>query len=159
MTGLAPHWLVSRNWIVVDLDGTLANSSHRDHFAQSGDWDAFHGALGYDTPSPDVASVVNALHEQDYDILIVTGRPETYRRATMDWFAAHHLPVGTDLLMRPAEDWRSDTEVKVDLLAGFFGGLDEAHKNVLTILEDRDKMVERWRSAGFRCWQVQPGGY
>jgi hypothetical protein len=95
---------------------------------------------------------------REYTTMVITGRPAVHYQKTVDWLCKHCIR--TDLvLMRKNGDRRSDAEVKLDLLVSALGTLEEALEKVVFILEDRDKVVEEWRNAGFNCWQVRHGGY
>lgn len=159
--------------IIVDLDGTLCDSRHREHLAQAKEWDAFHTRLENDNPYKDVKTLVNTFHKEapHHCIVALTGRTDKYRQQTLAWLNLHEIKV-CSLLMRPENDWRSDSVVKPELLARHFlqanqeptvdaleVGLKEAQQKVLMILEDRDIMVSTWRDLGFQCWQVRDGGY
>lgn len=143
--------------IVIDLDGTLCNSSHREHLAQNKQWDDFHAGLVNDAPHRDVQLLIEALWDR-HDIVFLTGRSEAWRNQTLKWLEDHSI-MGDTLLMRPDNDWSSDTVIKPQLLANHCLGMTDAIVRVKFILEDRDKMVECWRNLGFNCWQVRPGGY
>lgn len=172
VTPVLPASLKARKFIVVDLDGTLCNSAHRDHLAVAGQWDEFHGLLSDDEPHTDVKDLVAALGlglwpHMDLEIIALTGRNEKYRMMTEAWLLKHSVAVDY-LLMRPDFDWRPDVKLKPELLHEFIsnnteGPVDSIHElaksQVWFILEDRDKVVEEWRNLGFRCWQTQPGGY
>lgn len=144
------------NVVVVDLDGTLCNSGHRDHLAQAGNWDEFHGQLIHDEPWNDVKLMVELLGSlESYIVIGLTGRNERFRNATYDWLNDHDIVLDA-LLMRPNDDYRPDHELKPQMLAE---QLDNAQERVWFILEDREKVVEAWRNLGFACWQIRPGGY
>lgn len=143
------------SYVVVDLDGTLCDCTHREHHAQNREWDEFHSKLHLDEPNKDVRMVVEALSEYGATIIACTGRPHKYRAETLKWIAQWEIPID-DLLMRPDEDFRSDVEIKLDLLMNRINGDKEA---VTLILEDREKVIEMWRNNGFRCWAVTMGAY
>ena len=147
-------------WIVVDLDGTLADCSHRIDFAHAKDWDSFHAACPEDPVFEDVKNAVISILSfgVNLNVIICTGRNEKYRKQTTDWLSKHgFLP--DVLLMRPDNDWSKDGELKTKLLSEHFGSLEEARRRVLFILDDRDSSVEGLRNAGFPVWQVRPSGY
>lgn len=174
VTPVVPSPATHKTYVIVDLDGTLCNSAHRDHLAVAKEWDEFHSLLVHDVPHHDVALLLSYLNKQlwpfmDLEVIALTGRNEKYRLMTEQWMLAHETSVD-HLLMRPDGDWRSDHELKPKLLVDFITGLDPeqvwtqehidaAKAKVWFILEDRDKVVEAWRNLGFRCWQTQPGGY
>ena len=147
-----------KNCIVVDLDGTVCDSSHRDHLAQAGQWDDFHKALTDDKPWKDAKELIFAMNQYGMNTIAVTGRNERHRCRTLGWLRLNEIEIDM-LLMRRDDDFRSDTEVKPALLSEHFGSMQIALESVLFILDDRDKVVQKWRDLGFRCWQVQPGGY
>jgi hypothetical protein len=149
---------VARDIIIVDLDGTLCNSGHREHHAQAKEWDLFHSKLVEDKPNVDVAEVVAGMQAWGCKAYGLTGRNEAHRPATMKWLAANGVELDA-LVMRPDNDWRPDHELKPAALHAVFGTMEIALSRVLFILEDRDRVVEAWRNLGFKCWQVQPGGY
>jgi len=143
--------------IVVDLDGTLYNSSQRNHLAQAGQWDEFHKASANDDPYNDVLNLINQMSEM-HNIIGCTGRTNAHRQITFDWLMDHGVSMD-HLLMRPDNNFESDTIIKPKLLEEFLEKNNLSKESVLFILEDRDKMVERWRDLGYNCWQVRPGGY
>src|SRR5690606_1817255 len=150
---------MTKHWIVVDLDGTLCDCSHRVHWAQAKQWDEFHAGIPEDKPHDDVVTLVS-LASQNYEVLVCTGRNEAHRKATIEWLRHHGLEeVVTDVLMRPDNDRSPDHELKIRLVCEYFGSMDNALKSVLLVLDDRDKVVAAWRDAGFKCWQVQQGSY
>lgn len=146
--------------LIVDIDGTLADSAWRNSWAQAGEWDEFHERSIEDSPRRDVADLIIHMVPINWDVIICTGRPSNYRRLTLDWLDKHDLsPFVDELLMRPAYDYRPDAEVKRELVERHFGGWEVAQERVAFVLEDRDKVCDMWRNHGLVCWQVQPGGY
>jgi FMN phosphatase YigB (HAD superfamily) len=139
--------------IVVDLDGTLCNSRHREHLAIAKQWDEFHSLLRYDEPWDDVKRFLSELHA-DIEVIGLTGRNERYRNETLDWLDTYEICL-SELLMRPDDNYQPDHELKPQMLAA--AGVKP--QQVWLVLEDRDKVVEAWRNLGFSCWQVRPGGY
>lgn len=147
---------MNRNVIVVDLDGTLCNSRHREHLAAAGQWDEFHSGLSEDEPWNDVKLLIDLLGQiEPYVIVGLTGRNEKFRLATLQWLDDQEIVLDA-LLMRHNDDYRSDHELKPAMLEEF---LLQPTERVWFILEDRDKVVEAWRNLGYNCWQVRPGGY
>lgn len=77
---------------IFDIDGVLADCSHRLHFIQQEpkDWKRFYENLDKDEviqPNKNTLRLLrNALHGyQTRGILFVTGRSEAYRELTMNW--------------------------------------------------------------------------
>ena len=63
-------------WIVVDLDGTLCDCSHRLEYAQSKQWDEFHKRCSEDAVIKPIADLIVSLNHVDYRTIAVTGRNE-----------------------------------------------------------------------------------
>lgn len=151
--------------IVVDLDGTVCDTAHRDHLAQAKDWGAFHAAAKDDQPRADVATFLRIFmryRPDDFVLVACTGRNERYRQATLEWLIKNDLAVFDTILMRSDGDWRPDVEVKPAMLHDFMSSFDVSKgifPKVAFILEDRDKVVEAWRNLGYACWQVQATGW
>ena len=147
--------------LVVDLDGTLCDSAHREHLARAKQWDEFHSKLLDDSFHADVAHFIKMAANHCSEVLLLTGRNEKYRALTYRWLERSTLPhCVDDLLMRPDNDYRPDTELKPQLLDGWIDTHPHyTHSDIWLILEDREKVVDNWRDLGYNCWQVRPGGY
>jgi FMN phosphatase YigB (HAD superfamily) len=143
--------------IVIDLDGTLCDCSHRVQHAQAKDWDAFYEGLMGDKVVEPVRELLECMTES-LEILLVTGRPEKYRVTTERWLQDNFI-LWDALLMRPRDDWRHDYEVKLALLEAHFGSKEIVLERVLFALDDRDQVVEAFRNYGLSCWQVRQGDY
>ena len=165
--------------IVFDLDGTLAGTDHRLHFIeqQPKDWDSFFGACLEDAPLWPAIFVLEAMLSHDHRIEIWTGRSEGWggsvKEKTRLWLARHMPRVGVvtyppneffrtthdrmriDLRMRGYEDHRNDYDLKKAWLAE----AREQNRAPELVFEDRDRVVEMWRSEGVACFQVAPGDF
>jgi len=160
---------------LIDIDGTIADCSHRLKFinptlVQKGkgstmnfvpqdgwkpDWDAFFAACDKDTPIEPVCDLVRALNDQ-YHIVWVTGRPHTTSEATIKWLHENNLPEHRPLYMRTAGDHRQDYIVKRELYENMIKpNIGEA----TLAIEDRDQVVEMWRSLGILTLQPCKGTY
>ena len=147
--------------VVVDLDGTLCDSGHREHLARAKQWDEFHSLLCDDEPHEDVLKLLRTLASGDAEsplIVGLTGRNDRYRPSTLHWLMKHNVPLD-DLLMRPDTNFKPDHEMKPEILDQWLSENGHTHSDVWFILEDRDKVVEAWRNLGHNCWQCRPGGY
>lgn len=147
-----------RDWIVVDLDGTLTDCSHRVHLAQAGQWEDFNAACREDKIRPEVLAAFHSAQQCKYNTMILSGRDRKYLKLTMDWLREHSIAPDI-LLMRDSGDFRSDHEVKISLLESFFGSKTGVLNAVLFCLDDREKVVEALRDYGLMVWQVRQGDY
>ena len=152
--------------IVFDLDGTLADGSHREHFLRETPkkWDAYFEACYDDNPIEHAISVFHNLRPYN-SIQIWTGRSEVVRGQTVKWLAGSNIflphnrfggmPNIGQLLMRPTGDFTPDDELKMRWLADARGMDEEPH----LVFEDRDRVVKMWRDEGIPCFQVAPGDF
>jgi hypothetical protein len=141
--------------IIVDLDGTLTDCSHRLKYFKGPekDWAKLEAGIPEDGPIRPIIELVNRY--KNGKIIFVTGRAERTRADTLHWIYDHTGLKCFDLLMRPDDDYREDWQVKRDtynrLIAPFY--------NVRFVLEDRQQCVDMWREKGLTCLQVAKGDY
>ena len=150
---------MNKKTVVVDIDGTLANCEHRRHYVQTQpkDWDTFFALAPLDSPIVPIVELVSSIRHR-YRIVFCTGRGFAYVRPTLEWLVRHlglECAAPGALLMRSAGDRRDDPVVKPELLAAAGLTVD----NVAFILEDRSRIVHRWRELGFTCLQVAEGDF
>ncbi|MEV5878979.1 hypothetical protein AB0L75_33115 [Streptomyces sp. NPDC052101] len=120
---------------VFDLDNTLADTAHRQHFLEvrPRDWAAFFAAAPADPPLAE--GVALALETARVcDVVYLTGRPERCRRSTLDWLAAHGLPQGR-VHMRGNADRRPARFTKLEILRRL------ARDREIRFLVDDDELV------------------
>jgi hypothetical protein len=145
-------------YIVIDIDGTCTNEQHRTKHAQNGDWATYFSMLHQDTPNEDVVAALRMFQTSLIGLLSLTGRPEQYRPATLEWLEQYDVPFDY-LLMRPDDNRESAEILKLRQLEEFFGSKESVLRHVLFALEDRDKIVKAFRQYGIPTWQVREGGY
>lgn len=141
------------NIVIVDLDGTLANGEHRVHHLrkEERDWDAYYEDVLLDEPHPEMVDLVNAIAD-DYLIVILTGRREETRAETEEWLGNHEVTYHV-LIMRPEGNRVDDNVWKLSV------GKLMGYHNIAFVVEDRNRIVEAWRTAGVRCIQVADGNF
>ena len=91
--------------IIVDIDGTLADCTHRLHHVKSlpQHWDLFYAGMSDDKPIQPVIRIVKDLWRSS-SIFMLTGRPEKYRQATEAWLRKYYVPYHR-LYMRADSDF------------------------------------------------------
>ena len=168
--------------VIFDIDGTLANASHRLHFIKdmkfwvpSGitrnlkpDWDTFLSdeQVAKDTPIPQTWALMERMINRGDRIIFITGRKEASRDMTWRWLTdmscEHRMHCATyldlnyaRLYMRRDGDRRSSSEVKRELL---HRARDHGFNPTL-VFEDRKDDTAMWRSEGLLCCQVAEGDY
>lgn len=130
-----------KNAILVDLDGTLCDLTHRLHFIQGEkkDYDSFYKSVYFDKPT-DCVSLARILQWYNQaEVLAITGRPESCRQDTMSWLALHGI-FPEKLLMRADGDYRKDDIIKQEIL----DGLRQEYTPIL-VIDDRPSVVEMWK--------------
>jgi predicted kinase len=141
--------------ILVDIDGTLAHMTGRSPY----DYDAVHT----DEVDVQIRWLLNQIWDADETpprTIIMSGRPDTRRKATEDWLALQGV-LYDELHMRPAGavDARGnqlpDYVVKHDLFNEHIRG----RYNVRFVLDDRQQVVDLWRAMGLKCLQVAEGDF
>lgn len=155
---------------IFDLDGTLADCTHRLHYIEGPekDWRAFFAACKADTPIWPAIRTLQDLQKSGAEIWIWTGRSDEVEGETQQWLSDHKIfrnvpllswepfRVPEKLMMRKAGDYRPDHVLKGEWMAR----LEPPEAQRLTaVFEDRDRVVQMWRDAGVTCFQVAPGGF
>lgn len=151
-----------KNIIICDIDGTLCTDEHRNYLLQCEPrkWDEYFDLCHLDQPVEAVVKVLRMAKWKDrggidppYKIHLMTARVDTVRQKTIDWLKLHNVPYDT-ITFRPADSRVQDNVLKT-MWANELGGPDR----VLFVLEDRQRVVDAWRQAGYTCFQVAPGNF
>lgn len=132
--------------IIVDIDGTLAHMNGRSPYDES--------LISTDTVDEPIKSLVDLKRSQGTTIIILSGRHDSCRFETIDWLNTNG--VEHDLIfMRPATDDRNDAIIKKELF-------DKHIRNnfqVEFVLDDRDRVVDMWRTGDLKVLQVAAGDF
>lgn len=134
--------------IICDLDGTLANVSSHRHLVQKRegvkrDFYGFHRYASGDAPVIEETREALWSVAQSHDIILVSGRHDRWRSRTQAWLMARDVPYDV-LYMRPDEDYRPDTEVKLEIYKNYI----QDRYLVERAYDDRPAVIELWRSLG-----------
>ena len=146
--------------VIFDIDGTLADLTHRLHLVGNGkrQWGMFFKGIPDDTPIKPIVDLASALiRSNEKAILFVTGRPERTRMDTVTWLLKHGLEVEfkTCLFMRKDGDGREDHIVKREIL----NDIRNAGFEPVLVFDDRQSVVDMWRRQGIRVAQTAPGDF
>lgn len=133
--------------VLVDIDGTLAhNNGHRSFY----EWDK----VGGDDPVEVIIKLTDLLWRAGYIIVVMSGRDGSCEDETMLWLNNHNVPWDR-LYMRAPGDQRKDSIVKMEL----FDRHIRDNYDVEFVLDDRNQVVEAWRSIGLTVLQVADGNF
>ncbi|HXG64952.1 MAG TPA: hypothetical protein VNO70_07575 [Blastocatellia bacterium] len=141
-----------RKDVIVDIDGTLADVTHRLHHIRGKpkSWQKFFALMPEDKPVQKVIDQVLDL-AKEHNIYVVSGRPEDYRGVTADWLRLHQVPYKA-LYMRKAGDYRPDDVVKQEILDEHFD-----RENIELVIEDRPRVIRMWKKNGLKVQDVGTG--
>lgn len=148
--------LTDETCFICDIDGTVADLTHRRHWIldKPKNWKAFEAGIPDDEPIDWVINTVLFLQKQGLSMIMCSGRGEQNRKATEDWLEKHGLhPV--KLYMRKEGDYRKDSIVKSEL----YDQIVEDGWNPKLVFDDRDQVVDMWRERGLECCQVAEGDF
>ena len=143
--------------ILFDIDGTLANLNGREKFLHqpTPDWKSFLAHMDQDIPNTPVVELYRLLYNsRQFELILVSGREERWRKLTETWLTWHQIPFDC-LLMRANKDMRHDWQVKQDILKQ----LQAQGKEILFTVDDRQSVVDMWRANGITCLQCSKGNY
>lgn len=154
---------------IFDIDGTLADASHRLHFIEgpSKNWEAFFDAMKDDKVIEPVRVVYGILQillnitssfdmDLGFEIVFCTGRPDSHKLETIEWLGKEVCgPNGYRVYMRKTGDRRPDDVVKEEMIQRMRNeGLEP-----YVVFEDRKRCVDMWRRNGITCFQVADGDF
>lgn len=143
--------------VIFDIDGTLANVDHRRHYVETNpqNWAAFNANMDKDIPNTPIVQLYKTLWKsEDYELILVTGRSERFRKLTENWLFWHDIPF-LELYMRQDHDNRPDHVIKKEIL----DHLILNGKNILFTVDDRQQVVDMWRENAIPCLQCAKGDF
>jgi predicted kinase len=138
--------------VIFDLDGTLADISHRLHHIKNGsnNWDAFFAECGNDSVIESIRELAQIVDGQGYKIILVSGRTDKVYGQTIAWLAKHNVPFD-ELHMRRDGDYRQDFIVKSEILDNLLADGND----IAFVVDDRPSVVAMWRERGLTCLQCR----
>jgi predicted kinase len=158
-------WPADQQIVIVDMDGTIADCSHRFYFIDAASnikkyWHGFFSACGEDAPIKPVVQWVRSLKGK-YLVCIVSGRPvDECGKLTVAWLAKYEVPYD-HLFMRAGGDHRPDTIIKGEIVSMFpkDTGFDtpNIHPQIAFAIDDRPSVIRMWESRGIKVFDVGAG--
>ena len=166
-----------KNTIIFDLDGTLANIDARRAISTKPngriDFKILHDPsnIHLDKPNPPVVKMAQLFAEDGFNIVIFSGRSDRTERTTRSWLSHNRVPFHK-LVMRPDKlkeaSWpiakgnpatkemrfMPDEILKRNMLDNHVDIND-----IFMVVDDRQKVVDMWRSLGLICIQVAEGNF
>ena len=174
---------MNKKIVIFDLDGTLAIIDRRREISgktKDGkvtdkiNWNEFFnpGNIAFDEPNEPVIELAQMLKDKGYKIFIFSGRNDRMYERTVEWLEWNDVPYDL-LVMRPdkfhCKTWpvaegnpatpdmryMPDEKLKKAMLDEFV----EDIKDVYLVVDDRQKVIDMWRSLGLNTWQVAEGNF
>lgn len=162
-------------FVIFDLDGTLADCSHRIHLldamtkreraAHSGIetveeddsplWNQFYAECVNDKPILPLINTLIAYRTAGAEIEIWTGRSDLVEFETRRWLEQHAVP-WLHMRMRPHGDHSNDAAMKQHWL---HLRREQGLRDPSIVFEDRQRVVDMWRAEGILCAQVAEGKF
>jgi len=142
--------------VIVDLDGTLSDCSHRLHYVKSHpkNFKQFHIEACNDLPVDIIASWVRTI-SQDCSIVIISGRPSfTTGDLSVEWLRKYDIPFSWIFFCWEG-DKRPGDVVKKEILNELVNSLPRGKDQILFAIEDRKRVVDMWRREGVRVIPVR----
>lgn len=140
----APPWSEDKqNAYIFDIDGTLAKMNGRSPYDYS--------KVMTDVPNHSI-TMISRILSTTLPIIIVSGRTDDCREDTERWLQENGVQYDF-LYMRKAGDSRNDAIVKREIYDEYI----KDKYNVLAVFDDRNRVVDMWRSLGLTCCQVNYG--
>ena len=150
-----------KNTIIFDLDGTIALVDKRREASKLPDgkmnWDEWSNPsnIKLDEPNEPVIKMAQLFAEDGFNIVIFSGRSDKTERTTRSWLSRNRVPFHK-LVMRPHKtmNFVPDEILKKDMLDKHID-IDD----IFMVVDDRQKVVDMWRSLGLTVFQVAPGDF
>lgn len=132
--------------IIVDIDGTLAHMTGRSPYDYT--------RVSEDVVDEVVLNLID-LQPESTEIIFLSGREDSCYDDTYNWLSKNMGREDFHLFMRETGDGRDDSVVKYEI----FDREIRNNWSVKFVLDDRNRVVDMWRSIGLKCLQVEPGDF
>jgi len=152
--------------IIFDIDGTLADVSHRRHHVTGGkkEWNQFFDKMVDDPPLANVCLLADILGHyvdmlephNELKLFLFSGRPDSHRQHTEEWlerYVPQYFYNAEALLMRAEGDYRPDTEVKKE----FLHNIQAQGYEVRFVVDDRPSVIQMWKDEGLTVLEHDSG--
>lgn len=130
--------------IVVDMDSTMCFNTQKRAWYGDGSTEAMLN----DTPN---MGVVRLIEHQNYPVIVCTGRNKAQKEVTEKWLNKYNI-FPEEFYMREDGDYRNGVEVKEELINKIL-----EKYNIVTIFEDCEPIVRRFRELGLTVLQPNKG--
>lgn len=130
--------------VVIDMDSTMCFNTQKRAWYGDGSTEAMLN----DTPN---MGVVRLIEHQNYPVIVCTGRNKAQKEVTEKWLNKYNI-FPEEFYMREDGDYRNGVEVKEELINKIL-----EKYNIVTIFEDCEPIVRRFREMGLTVLQPNKG--
>lgn len=135
---------------VFDLDGVLSDDSWRRYLMVPDAMEVYHSAAHRDDPICEMAELAERMYDSA-TVIISTGRPESYRVATVNWLRDKGIHYD-ELWMRT--DGSRTSDLKVNALSTFCK--EHPMARVAMVYDDCPLVIAAMDNAGFNATLYEP---
>ncbi len=132
--------------VLVDIDGTVAHRTNREPFE--------YDKVLEDRPDHQTIEMITALWRAGYKIIFISARDDSCFDDSYEWLRLN-CPPFIKLYMRKTGDFRKDAVVKEEIYRKHI----EPFYDVFCVFDDRNQVVDMWRSLGLKCFQPEAGDF
>ncbi len=149
---------MNNRYIIVDIDGTLANIDHRRHYVESSPkkWNKFFRLIPEDIPNQWCIDIIKCLKSwENIKTILCTGRMYKHGYETEEWLKKYDINYEM-IFYRKDGDFRSDDIVKQEI---YEQKIKHLFSPILFVIDDRKQVVDMWRKQGLTCLQCAEGNF
>lgn len=140
--------------VIIDIDNTLSNATDRFKLAEKEkgqtDWDFVHAPenLIKDKPNLPMIELAKNYKENGFEVIILTGRPESTRNITKEWLQKYNISYDK-LYMR---SWEDNFLKAPDFKRKIYE--TEIKENVFCAYDDDQRIIDVWVDLGITSFKV-----
>lgn len=140
--------------VIIDIDNTLSIANDRFKLAEKEngktDWDFVHAPenLIKDKPNLPMIELAKNYKQIGFEVIILTGRPESTRNITKEWLQKYNIPYNK-LYMR---SWEDNFLKAPDFKRKIYE--TEIKKDVFCAYDDDQRVIDVWVDLGITCFKV-----
>lgn len=140
--------------VIIDIDNTLSIATDRFKMAEKEngktDWDYVHSPenLIKDKPNLPMVDLAKNYKENNFEVIVLTGRPESTRNVTKEWLQKYNIPYDK-LYMR---SWEDNFLKAPDFKRKIYE--TEIKDGVFCAYDDDQRIIDVWSDLGITAFKV-----
>jgi hypothetical protein len=140
--------------VIIDIDNTLSIATDRFKMAEKEngktDWDFVHAPenLIKDKPNLSMVDLAKNYKKNNFEVIVLTGRPESTRKVTKEWLQKYNIPYDK-LYMR---SWEDNFLKAPDFKRKIYE--TEIKDDVFCAYDDDQRIIDVWVELGITSFKV-----